>query len=188
MRAMKYSLLVLVIGIALQSSALYPSLVVSAQNNTDARGIGISSTTPTKEDLKKRTRELGKSPRYALIIGVDKYKDKRIPLLSGAVNDANMLADSLVKNAGFPPENITILTSEASDEKLQPTGTNITKELNKLSSLKSRNSFVIVAFAGHGMEMDGSAYLIPSDVTTKASEEESPKEGYLLTGGRHSTS
>lgn len=167
------------IVLTLQSAALYPSYS-TAQDKTDQRGIGVSSPAPTRDDSKKRARELAKSARYALVIGVDKYSDQRIPLLSGAVNDARMLADSLVKNAGFPSENITILTSDVLDQNLQPTGKNIRRELDKLSSLQSRDAFVIVAFAGHGMEIDGNAYLIPSDVVTMAAEEGSPKEGSIV--------
>jgi len=43
----------------------------------------------------------GESKRWALVIGVDKYTDPQISPLKGSDNDARLIADALVRYAGF---------------------------------------------------------------------------------------
>lgn len=165
-----YLLLILAIIILLPLAVSYIQFAISGQEQTAERQLTLESAKDNEKELKQRAKELNKASRYALIIGVDEYKDQKIPSLSGAVNDAKMLAKSLINNAGFDPKDIVILTSDVPSENLKPTSKNIQRELDKLSSLKSKDAFVVVAFAGHGMEYEGNAYLIPSDVIVKPNE------------------
>lgn len=48
-----------------------------------------------------------KTKRWALIIGVDTYKDAQINSLHGAANDAKLLANALVAYAGFPQDQVS---------------------------------------------------------------------------------
>src|SRR3954469_23795048 len=48
----------------------------------------------------------GKDKRWALIVGVNNYG------LKGAANDARALKKTLVKYAGFPPEQVLLLTTD----------------------------------------------------------------------------
>lgn len=125
--------------------------------------------TQTYNDAKIRTLP-DKSKRYAVIIGVDKYTaDKNITQLNGASNDAQAIADALIKYAGFLPENVMLITSKQDDTSKQPGRTVI---LNALKSLKYRvgmekDALLFVAFSGHGLEreQDHQAFLMPADAS-----------------------
>jgi hypothetical protein len=100
--------------------------------------------------------------RYALVIGVDKYQDTQITTLGGAANDARTLANALIQYAGFPPEQVTLLASDQPAER-QPTRGNILRRLSNMRGAVPLDGMLLVAYAGHGMERDGQAYLLPSD-------------------------
>ena len=91
----------------------------------------------------------------ALIIGINDYRDNRIPKLKTAVNDARELAEILKKNYGF--KDVTLLLDENAGE------SKIIKELRRLVAQSSKNDSVLVYYAGHG-ELDrltGSGWWIP---------------------------
>jgi hypothetical protein len=104
-----------------------------------------------------------KAKRWALVVGVDQYQDARIGGLSGAAKDARTLADALTRYAGFPDEQVTLLTTDQPQQG-QPTRPNILSRLHNLSSQAPKDGLLLVFFAGHGMARDdGHAYLMPSD-------------------------
>ena len=100
--------------------------------------------------------------RWALVIGVDKYMDPQISPLKGSDNDARMIADALVRYAGFPQDQV-ILLSTAQPMERQPTRVNILRRLSNLSTAVPKDGLLLVSFAGHGMERGGQAFLLPSD-------------------------
>jgi hypothetical protein len=104
----------------------------------------------------------GKAKRWALIIGVDRYRDSQINSLSGAANDAHMLRDALVRYAAFPADQVILLATDQPEER-QPTRINILTFLSNLASLVPKDGLLLVSFAGHGIDRGGQAYLIPSD-------------------------
>jgi len=57
-----------------------------------------------------------KAKRFALVIGVDEYRDKQINRLYGAAKDAQTLRDALVKYAGFPEDQVTLLATGEPEE------------------------------------------------------------------------
>ncbi|HKZ81252.1 MAG TPA: caspase family protein [Pyrinomonadaceae bacterium] len=103
-----------------------------------------------------------KAKRWALVIGVDKYADTQITTLGGSANDAKALADSLVRYAGFPLDQVTLLASDQPVER-QPTRGNILRRLSNLASVVPPDGLLLISFAGHGMERSGQAFLLPSD-------------------------
>lgn len=103
-----------------------------------------------------------KAKRWALVIGVDQYRDGQINALKGSVNDAHNLANALVRYAGFPQDQVIVLTTDQPEER-QPTRINILTYLSNLASLVPKDGLLLVSFAGHGIERGGQAYLIPSD-------------------------
>lgn len=106
--------------------------------------------------------------RFALIIGVDKYED--VGSLSGAVNDAELLAETLVTHAGFPKDQVILLTSRQEKKGLQPTRPNILEQLAIIREKvpEDGNALLFVAFAGHGMErIQGKSYLMPADAKVR---------------------
>ena len=100
--------------------------------------------------------------RWALVIGVDKYQDPQISPLKGSDNDARMIADALVRYAGFPKDQVILLSTDQPLER-QPTRVNILRRLSNLSTAVPKDGLLLVSFAGHGMERGGQAFLLPSD-------------------------
>ena len=137
-----------------------------------------------KEDIKKKMQEINyvnwetlpksskkgdKKKNFAIVIGIDEYKDRR-PLRT-SVNDANTMAD-LLKSHGYE---VKILTDETP---CPPTKDNILKVA--LAEMKQKQNEVenaLIYFSGHGyLDRDGNYYLIPKDAngatSTYISEEE----------------
>src|ERR1051325_9378453 len=89
---------------------------VAAQANNSARQLDrqtpIVKAWPTK------------AKRWALIVGVDQYRDGQINALKGSVNDAHSLANALVRYAGFPEDQVIVLSTDGAEER-QPTRINI---------------------------------------------------------------
>src|SRR6185503_9807927 len=100
--------------------------------------------------------------RWALVIGVDKYVDPQISPLKGSDNDARMIADALVRYSGFPQDQVILLSTNQPVER-QPTRVNILRRLSNLSTTVPKDGLLLVAFAGHGMERGGQAFLLPAD-------------------------
>lgn len=103
-----------------------------------------------------------KAKRFALVIGVDEYQDTQIGKLEGASNDAKMLADALVHYAGFPSDQVILFTRDQPPDR-RPTRGNILRRLSNLRTIVPKDGLLLVSFAGHGMERDGRAYLLPAD-------------------------
>lgn len=103
-----------------------------------------------------------KGKRWALVVGVDRYADGRIGQLAGSDNDAHALAEALVENAGFPEDQVMLLSTDRPEE-WRPTRANILRRLDNLARLVPADGLLLVSFAGHGVERKGSAYLLPSD-------------------------
>lgn len=100
--------------------------------------------------------------RWALVIGVDKYTDPQISPLKGSDNDARLIANALVRYAGFPQDQVILLSTDQPPER-QPTRVNILRRLSNLSTAVPKDGLLLVSFAGHGMERSGQAFLLPSD-------------------------
>jgi len=130
-------------------------LRAQAQTQNDQRGVGVR--------LAGQINKLPeKSKRYALIIGVDKYADSSISPLDGASNDAKALAGALTRHAGFPDDQVILLASDQPPQR-QPTREEILLRLSNLRGAVPKDGLLLVAFAGHGIERNGQAYLLPSN-------------------------
>ena len=104
----------------------------------------------------------GKQKRWGLVIGVDRYADTQITTLGGSSNDAKSIADALVRYAGFPKDQVILLSSDQPPER-QPTRGNILRRLSNLASVMPADGLLFLSFAGHGMERSNQAFLLPSD-------------------------
>jgi tetratricopeptide (TPR) repeat protein len=122
-----------------------------------------SSTVPSSA---AQDNQIGAFPvsakRWALVIGVDKYMDPQISPLKGSDNDARLIANALVRYAGFPQDQVILLSTDQPTER-QPTRVNILRRLSNLSTAVPKDGLLLVSFAGHGMERSGQAFLLPSD-------------------------
>jgi hypothetical protein len=100
--------------------------------------------------------------RWALIIGVDNYRDDISPLY-GSVHDAKALKDVLVKNAGFPEKQVILMTTDSADPDLIPNRGNVLDQLDKLSRQIPEEGLLLFSFSGHRVSIGKDAFLIPSD-------------------------
>lgn len=120
---------------------------------TPDRGVRVANQVKTLPATAKR---------YALIVGVDQYADTQITTLGGASNDAKTLANALIQYAGFPSEQVTLLASDQPAER-QPTRGNILRRLSNMAAVIPADGLLVISFAGHGIEREGQAFLLPSD-------------------------
>lgn len=90
----------------------------------------------------------GRKP-LALIVGVDKYRDKRIPELKGAVRDAENYRHLLCgpRGYGFPEENVVVLKNQ--DATLDGFRRAFDKALVKRAEPYDP---VVIIFSGHGSQ------------------------------------
>ena len=113
---------------------------------------GVQDTTPKGEN--------GTPQRYAIVIGIGNYKDKKIPPLYYTVADAQGMYNVLTnKKYGFLlKENVKMLINEeASTQNIKKTfGIWLKKNVRE-------NDFVIIYFAGHGASEAGSTYWVTYD-------------------------
>ncbi|GMQ79795.1 MAG: hypothetical protein BMS9Abin03_234 [Thermodesulfobacteriota bacterium] len=113
-----------------------------------SRGISVIS------DLSHQSGKLG--AYKALIIGINDYKDPKIPNLETAVNDASAMAKLLREKYGFQIK--LLLDRKATRE-------GIYRALRKLASSTKSDDSVLIYYAGHG-DLDrtyNDGWWIPTD-------------------------
>jgi caspase domain-containing protein len=131
-----------------------PTISNTEAQTNDQRGLDVSKGTVNAWPRKAK--------RFALVIGVDEYQDTQISKLSGASNDAKSLANALIEYGGFPADQVILFTSDQPSER-RPTRGNILRRLSNLRTIVPKDGLLLVSFAGHGIERDRRAYLLPSD-------------------------
>jgi uncharacterized caspase-like protein len=103
--------------------------------------------------------------RFALVIGVADYEDRRIPDLPACEKDATELAKVLRDPAVgmFPPGNVTLLTDKA------VTRSAVVAALDDLAWKAGPDDLVVIFYSGHGAtDEKGRAYWVMSDAKVDA--------------------
>lgn len=101
--------------------------------------------------------------KWALIVGVGKFKDKSIPALKYATKDAKDFAQYLVDKGNFRKDHVRVLLDE------QATRMRIFEEIGDkyLPRVASKNDLVVFYFSGHGSganhDVGGENFLITHD-------------------------
>ncbi|MBR0859772.1 caspase family protein [Bradyrhizobium liaoningense] len=110
--------------------------------------------------------------RVALVIGNSAYKN--VPKLANPVSDAGLIG-SVLKRAGF----------DTIDVRQDLSASEMRKALREFGSKTRDADVAVVYYAGHGMELDGANYLIPTDATletdTDVYDEALPLDRVLVT-------
>jgi len=150
----RYHILIVAMVISI-CPALNGTLISRAQTQKDGRGLKVTPAKPI-ESLPTGAK------RYALVIGVDEYEDSQINKLEGASNDAKAIVEALVQYAGFPRDQVRLLTADQPNER-RPTRNKILRQLSNLRGAVPKDGLLLIAFAGHGIERGDQAYLLPSD-------------------------
>ncbi len=106
-----------------------------------------------------------RAEQYAVLVGVENYEhaNLRTPLLKYPVEDVTELA-TLLRAAGY---RVVLLTDEtgAQNPDLKPTRANIDLQIETVLAKCQRADTVVLAFAGHGLQFEGTkdAYFCPLD-------------------------
>jgi len=103
----------------------------------------------------------------ALLVGINQYMDSNN--LSYCVQDAISLQRILSDNKhGMNEENNIRLMIDDSDVYNKPTRNNILNNLRSLSKNAQSDDIILFFFAGHGMEIQGEGFILPSDFRQEA--------------------
>lgn len=98
---------------------------------------------------------------WALLIGVNDYAE--IDDLQFCSRDMRSLRDQLIAS-GFPEEQVFLLHDTAVDARYHlPNRLNIERQLQLVLGRAAKDDLVLVAFSGHGVHINGTSYLCPSD-------------------------
>lgn len=99
--------------------------------------------------------------KVAVLIGIDRYTDARIPALQNAGNDAQAVAATLERSLGYE----TLVLRDASRAE-------ILRTLNRLALQLEPQDSVIIYYAGHGERVDstGQGYWQPADADASRPE------------------
>ena len=108
---------------------------------------------------KALVNELQKRKYYALIIGINEYKDDEIQDLDNPINDAEQLAGVLTYHYSFDQKNVTVLEN--------PTREDLIRSLDQLTKTVTEKDNLLIFYAGHGIwnEQLDQGYWLPSDAT-----------------------
>lgn len=111
--------------------------------------LGSSSALADKRDLTIMPKVApGSVPiageNWALLVGIDKYRDREIPALGTAVKDAEAVRDLLIERYGFKADRVRTLLNE------QATRVAIEGALYRLGQQAGPNDSIFIYYAGHG--------------------------------------
>ena len=99
--------------------------------------------------------------KIAVVIGIDRYQDERIPKLGNAVADARAIGDTLTRSLGYE----TVVLENAGRA-------TIFRTLNQLAAQVGPSDSVVLYYAGHGerVEKTGLGYWQPADADASRPE------------------
>lgn len=104
--------------------------------------------------------------RYAIVVGVSEYEDT-IPPLPYARNDVSQLVSVLQKMPPFSRDRIYTLSNGTNQDDLPsllpPTRANILHTLGYVCDTAAPDDVILLYFAGHGVEVSQTPYLLVSD-------------------------
>jgi tetratricopeptide (TPR) repeat protein len=136
---------------ALDAGVVQPSIPISLSKATSATSIPTPAVaTPTMQPAILKATVAKQGRRIALVIGNSAYKT--VPVLANPQKDAEAIAASL-RNIGF--DHVT-LANDATREKL-------IDALRAFANEAETADWAMVYYAGHGMEVGGVNYLVPTD-------------------------
>ena len=128
--------------------------------------VGISDVTPREIGQIKMSKSyvipketVSKPKKYALLIGISRFKDNKIHPIESAGKDADLLADILEQKNGYNDENITVIKDE------DATKSNILAAMRDLASKVTSKDTVIFYISTHGTppNMYGKMGVLPFD-------------------------
>jgi uncharacterized caspase-like protein len=105
--------------------------------------------------------------RYAVVVGISEYDEEDISALPFAKNDASRVASILRRHAMFESNRVYLLANgfkDASENHCDlPTRANILQKLKYVCETAGPDDLILFYFAGHGVEMSKTPYLLLCD-------------------------
>jgi Caspase domain len=135
-------------------ASVNPANAVTLRTTQPANEV-VKATAPANTDFPNATPSALTGNRIALVIGNSAYKN--VPALANPTRDADTMANSF-RSAGFKTVQ---LRSDLTREKL-------TDALKDFAAEADKADWAVVYFAGHGLEVNGTNYLIPVDARLAA--------------------
>ena len=146
----------------------YKLKLSSGVNTIKAIAFNADNTMQSNAAIHEMTaafKNIGKPSLYALIIGINDYKNQKLQL-NHAVADATLFADTLKRGASPLFDKVEVKKLSTKEE---TTRENILKELKSMQSLNPDDLFVFYV-ASHGTVDDGEYFLITSNVGSTRTE------------------
>lgn len=106
--------------------------------------------------------------RYALIVGIDDYRNEQVVDLQYAVADAELFRQALLQTGSFEEENIFFLSSANPEESQRPSLTNIVFRLEWFRDIVKPGDTVLFYFAGHGVSLDEETFLLTEEADERS--------------------
>jgi uncharacterized caspase-like protein len=136
--------------------ALSILILVSANEILEGQTRGLQLRNKAGEDLASFGND------WAIVIGIDSYRNADLPILHQAVKDAQGVSAMLIDKEGFRRERIVELYNE------NATRDNVSKAFDELMKKCRPDDRVIVFFAGHGITLPSPVgrergYILPYD-------------------------
>src|SRR5208337_4447820 len=102
--------------------------------------------------------------KWAILVGANEYDDSTFNSLRFSVDDVKDLRGILIepKRGGYDDDK-TVLLTDGSQKNSLPTRSNIMSRLSSVAKTAETEDTILFAFSGHGMEENGSSYLLPAD-------------------------
>ncbi len=141
-------------GVLLAGLAAFAALLASLPASALSQTKTIEVTLPARIQ-----KEMAQGKRYALLIGIGKYQDKRIPRLDYTAADAKAMYAVLTdpNHGRFDKKNVRLLLDE------RATAKNIRRHFTWLRRNARPEDMVIVFYSGHGAPEGKNTYWVPFD-------------------------
>jgi Caspase domain/PDZ domain len=134
--------------------------VPTTQADSSSRGLDVAAAAKAEQQQKTEQKEAGSTlsheTRLALVIGNGGYMN--LPKLPNPVNDARAVAEVLGK-MGYQ----TRLLLDTSEQRIR-------REVRQFASDSAKADVALVFYAGHGAQVSGNNYLLPTDIDIPRTE------------------
>ncbi len=122
--------------------------------------LAVAAPSPSQEDIDAPPPSKTKTDpdAYAVVIGIEKYRQEGIPAVDYASHDARTVYSYLTQSMGYDPKNVALLIDD------KATKTDLEKNLKSwLANRVDAKSRVFIYYAGHGAPnpATGEGYLMP---------------------------
>jgi nitrous oxidase accessory protein NosD len=102
--------------------------------------------------------------KWAVVLGVNEYRDPKENGKGGPINSANDIYDLLVNKFGFPYTNVHLRTDTVGNSADDINTSDVVNELNWLIANVVSGDTAVFYYAGHGAQgSGGEEYLVPHD-------------------------